>query len=62
MGFLDVTQRAHVDSVLLNAGASSLAKIVVRLFAAHNIATTILVRKDEQIEEIKSLGAKDVLN
>jgi hypothetical protein len=47
MGFLDLVKSLIVDSVLLNAGASALAKIAVRLFAANNIATTILVRRDE---------------
>jgi NADPH:quinone reductase-like Zn-dependent oxidoreductase len=47
---------------LLNAGASALAQMAIRLFAANNITTTVLVRRDEQIPEIKKLGAKDVLN
>jgi NADPH:quinone reductase-like Zn-dependent oxidoreductase len=61
-GFLEVVKREHADSVLLSAGSSALAKMAVRLFASQNISTTVLVRKDEYIPEIKSLGAKSVVN
>ncbi len=47
VGFLDLAERTNADSVLLNAGNSALAKMAIRLFAIKNIATTILVRKDE---------------
>ncbi len=48
--------------MLLNAGGGALAKIAVRVFAAHSIATTVLVRRDESIKELKELGATYVLN
>ena len=61
-GFIDTCQKNGLTSLIQDAAASSLGKMLVRFAAKHNITTINIVRKQEQEDTLKELGAQHILN
>ncbi len=61
-GFIDTLQKTNVSTVIQNGAAGALGKMFIRLCVQHKIKTINLVRKEEQINELKNLGADYVIN
>ena len=61
-GFLDTVQKKNVTAVVQNGAAGAVGKMFIRLCAKHGIKSINLVRKQEQIEELKKLGANFVIS
>lgn len=61
-GFIDTLQKTNVSTVVQNGAAGALGKMFIRLCVKNNIKTINLVRKEEQIEELRKLGADFVIN
>ncbi len=59
---LNMAQRDGVTAVVQTAATSSVGKMIIRLAQRLNIKTINIVRRDEQIEELKAIGAEHVLN
>lgn len=62
IAMLDTLNIKSGDTLLQTAAASSLARIVIELAKARGIKTINLVRRDEQIDELKKIGADHVIN
>jgi len=62
VGFLDVAKKQGYKAIVHSAAASSLGKMVIKLFKKNDVDVINLVRKDEQIEQLQKIGAKYVLN
>lgn len=60
-----MTERIHRvqrgEWLLQSAAASSLGRMIIRLGRARGVRTLNVVRRPEQVEDLKSLGADDVL-
>lgn len=50
------------DWLLLTAGGSSFAQLVIQMATRKGIKTICTVRRDDQIEQLKQLGATEVVN
>lgn len=59
---LNKVKAANVKAVVHTAAASSLGRMMNRLFASEGISVINVVRRDEQVELLKKEGAKIVLN
>lgn len=55
-------QLSERDWLLITAGASAFGKFVIQLCAQRGIKTICTVRRDEQIDFLKGLGATEVVN
>ena len=62
MAFISLAKEGNHPAIVNNAAASSLGKMLIRLAAKQSIPLISIVRKDEQIEELKNMGAKHLLN
>jgi len=62
LGFLDVCKKNQHKVIVHSAAASSLGKMMIKLFSQHGVEIINLVRRDEQVDQLKQLGAKYVLN
>lgn len=56
VGFMDTLRKKGVNTVGQNGANSAFGKIFIKLCAKEGIKTVNLVRKEEQIESLKSLG------
>ena len=61
-GFIDTLQKTKVTTVVQNGSSGALGKMFIRLCAKYGIKTINLVRKEEQIEELKKIGADFVIS
>lgn len=59
---MDIAQRGRHRAVAQTAAASALGRMILRLGQRFNIAVISIVRRQEQVELLRSLGAKYVLN
>lgn len=62
MAFIHMARRGRHAAIANNAAASSLGKILIRLARIYGIPLISIVRKQEQLESLKKLGAEYVLN
>ena len=62
MAFIQLAREGKHHALVNNAAASSLGKMLVRLTKSRDIPLINIVRKDEQAEGLKALGAVHVLN
>jgi len=61
-GFIDTLQRKNQVAVAQNAANSAVGKIMIRFCKLKGIKTINLVRKEDQIESLKKLGADYVIS
>ena len=62
-GFLDTVRKSNVKAIVQTAAFSTVGKMVIRLFSKEKDVKTInLVRKAEQVQVLKDLGADYVIN
>lgn len=59
---LGIAQKAGARGVVQTAAASALGRMVVRLAAARGVEVVNVVRRREQVELLKSEGAREVLD
>ena len=62
MAFILLAKEGNHQAMVNNAAASSLGKMLIRICRHKNIALINIVRKKEQVEALKALGATHVLN
>jgi NADPH:quinone reductase len=61
-GFLDTLKKLNVKIVGQNGASSAFAKMFIRLCAKEGIKTVNVVRKEEHVSKLKSIGADYVFN
>lgn len=61
MAMFDIARQDGAESFLFTAGGSQLGKFLIGLGKDHDIAPIPVVRRPEQVESLKALGAADVL-
>jgi NADPH2:quinone reductase len=61
-GFLDTLKKQNIKIVGQNGASSAFAKMFIRLCAKEGIKTVNVVRKEEHVEKLKSIGADYVFN
>jgi NADPH:quinone reductase len=62
MAFISLAKEGKHPAMVNNAAASSLGKMLIRLALKESIPLISIVRKEQQVEELKKLGATHVLN
>ena len=62
MAFIEMARAGGHSAVVNNAAASSLGKMLIRLTGRYSIRLINIVRREEQVRELKNLGATHVLN
>jgi NADPH2:quinone reductase len=62
MGLLDTARRAGHRAVVHTAGASQLGRMLLAIAAESNCPMIHVVRREAQVELLRSLGAEHVLN
>jgi NADPH:quinone reductase-like Zn-dependent oxidoreductase len=62
MGLLDTARRGGHRAVIQTAAASQVGRLVVRMAKEANYPVISLVRRESQVEILKSLGATHVIN
>ncbi|MEM9735434.1 MAG: NADH oxidoreductase, partial [Pseudomonadota bacterium] len=62
VGMISLVAEAGSPAVVLTAGASQLSKLMIGLAADRGIATIPLVRRANQVEALKALGATHPLD
>ena len=62
MAFIQLAKKGKHAAFVNNAAASALGKMLIRLAAEQSIPLISIVRREEQVEELKELGAAHVLN
>ncbi|KAA3638089.1 MAG: hypothetical protein DWQ02_05625 [Bacteroidetes bacterium] len=60
--FIDISKKAGQKAIVMTAAASSLGRMVNRLGRSEGIQIVNIVRRDQQVELLKSQGADIVLN
>jgi len=62
MAFVLMARKEKHQALVNNAAASSLGKMLIRMCQLQNIPLINIVRRENQVEELKKLGATYVLN
>lgn len=62
MAFMQIAREGKHRAIVNNAAASSLGKMLIRLALRQGIPLINIVRKKEQLESLKKMGASHVLN
>jgi NADPH:quinone reductase-like Zn-dependent oxidoreductase len=62
MGFLLETKKLNSKGIVHTAAASSLGKMLLKMCIKNNLELINIIRREEQAETLKKLGAKHVLN
>lgn len=62
IALMETAKKGHHQAVVNNAAASALGKMLIRLTSKFNLPLINIVRREEQAEELRSLGARYVLN
>lgn len=62
MAFILMARKEKHLALVNNAAASSLGKMLIRMCQLQNIPLINIVRRENQVEELKKLGATNVLN
>ena len=59
---LAIARQAHARAIVQTAAASALGRMVVRLAQRRGVRVINVVRREEQADTLRGMGAKDVLN
>ncbi len=62
LGFVETARRDGAEAIVHTAGASNLGQMLTKICQADGIELVNIVRKAEQVELLKGLGAKHVVN
>lgn len=62
MAFLHIAKKGNHKAIVNNAAASTLGKMLIRLTNQHQIPLINIVRQEEQVSDLKNMGAIHVLN
>jgi NADPH2:quinone reductase len=62
LAFFDIARRGHHAAIINNAAASVVGRMVLRLGQTYHLPVIHIVRRKEQVELLRSLGAEYVLN
>jgi len=62
LAFIDMARKGRHAAMVNNAAASALGRILIRLSRRYGIPLISIVRKQDQVEKLKELGAEHVLN
>jgi NADPH2:quinone reductase len=62
MAFIEMARAGRHRALVNNAAASSLGKMLIRLTQRYSIQLISIVRREEQVRELRDLGAAHVLN
>jgi NADPH:quinone reductase len=62
LSFLDMAKKGDYKTIVMSAAGSALAKMVLHLAKKEGIPFIGLVRKNEQVIELQSLGAEKAIN
>jgi NADPH:quinone reductase-like Zn-dependent oxidoreductase len=62
MAFMHIARAGKHRAIINNAAASSLGKMLIRLALSQGIPLINIVRKEEQLDSLKKMGATHVLN
>ncbi len=62
MAFIQMATHGEHSAMVNNAAASTLGRMLIQLAGHYSIPLISIVRKAEQVEELKSMGAVHVLN
>lgn len=62
MAFIQIAREGKHRAMVNNAAASSLGKMLIRLTESQGISLINIVRREEQVDTLKELGAIHVLN
>lgn len=62
MAFISLAKKSKHRALVNNAAASSLGKMLIRLALKESLPLINIVRQEQQVEELKNLGAIHVLN
>jgi len=62
MAFLHMARKGQHKAIVNNAAASTLGKMLIRLTNQYQIPLINIVRREEQVSELKNMGAVHVLN
>jgi NADPH:quinone reductase-like Zn-dependent oxidoreductase len=62
LAMFDIVKQDEAKAFILSAGASQLSKLLIRVAADEGYRPIALVRRDNQIEPLTTLGAAHVLN
>ncbi len=62
IAFMNITKKSKEHALLNNAAGGALGKMLVALGQRENIEVVSVVRNQQQLESLKALGAKYVLN
>jgi len=62
MAFMQIARDGKHQAIINNAAASTLGKMLIRLASRQGIPLINIVRKQEQLESLKKMGAIHVLN
>lgn len=61
IAMFDIVQQSGADSFVLNAAGSQLGKLLIALGRDHKIAPIAVVRRAEQVDALRTLGAAEVI-
>lgn len=62
LAFMEMARKGNHSALVNNAAASALGKMLIRLAKQAGLPLICIVRKEEQVEELKAMGAPHVLN
>ena len=62
IAFFDIARRDKHAAIVSNAAASALGRMILRLGQAYHMPIIHIVRRQEQVELLRSLGGEHVLN
>ncbi len=62
LAFLDIARRGHHQALINNAAASAVGRMVLRLGQRYRLPVINIVRRQEQVELLRSIGAEYCLN
>lgn len=62
MAFIHIAKKGKHKTIVNNAAASTLGKMLIKLCNNENINLINIVRREKQAEELKSMGAKYIVN
>ncbi len=62
IAFFDIAKRDRHAAIVSNAAASALGRMILRLGQLHHMPVIHIVRRDEQVALLRSLGGEYILN
>ena len=62
VAFFEIAKERKHPAIINNAAAGALGQMILRMGQAQNVPVIHIVRREEQVEFLRSMGAKHVLN